>query len=98
MLGTPLHPASEMLRSDFVPVHGLSLEIAVNLMETQPVLSWYQGSGFQDVGTQFLDIACSAGIVSGDLDSSGQCAFAQSFESGHVICLPAMEGKRDFPE
>ena len=93
LFGSPLHPALEMFGADLVTVDELAAELAVDLMQVEPVSAGYQGGCHLDVGTEFFDVPGLAGIVAGGLDAAGEGAGV--LEAGYVVGLPAMEGNLD---
>ena len=89
LFGCPLHPAFKMSRFHLVTIHKLTAEITIYFVQVQAMLTGYQRSRLQHIGTEFVDIACLARIVSRCLDAASQ--FPSRFEAGHIIRLPAMQ-------
>ncbi len=75
-----------------VAVNELAAEIAVDFMEVETVLAGDEAHGIENVGAEFVDIACFAGIVAVDLDAAGQRA-ALVFKTGYIISLPAVHAE-----
>ena len=93
VFGCPLHPAFEVFRFYLITIHKLASKVTIDFMQVQTMITRNQRSRLQNVGTEFIDIASLARIVTGRLDTTGQ--FASRFKAGHIICLPAMQGKLD---
>ena len=91
VLGSPLHPALEVARFHLVAVDKLPAEVAVYLVQAQAVLAGYVRRGLQDVLAQLVYVAGLAGIVARGLYAAGERA--ARLEAGHVVGLPAMQGK-----
>ena len=61
-----------MTRLDLVPIHTLSLEIPIGLVQAQAVCAGNEALRLQDVLTQLLDRAGTTGIVTRHLNTTGQ--------------------------
>ena len=92
VLPAPLHPALEVLGGDFVAIHDLAAEVAVDFVEVQAMGAGDEALGLEDVGTQFVDVARLARIVACGLDAPAEGACLH-FEAGDVVGLPAMHAK-----
>ena len=90
MFFSPVHPALEMTWLYLVAVYGFTLEVTVDFVQVQAVSTGNVRSGFQDILAQLVDVACTSGIISGGLDTSGQRA-CSGFESDDIVCLPAVQ-------
>ena len=86
----PLDPALEMLHVHLVAVYILALEVAVNLVEVQAMVTGDKALGKEDILLQFFHIARAAGIVAGGLDTAGKAGLA--FKAHNVVGLPAVQG------
>ena len=90
MFFPPLYPAFEMFGFHLIAVYHLPLKISVNLMQVQPMRTRDIRSGFQDIGTQFVNIAGFTRIVTGSLDTTSQRT-GLYFKSCYVVSLPTMK-------
>ena len=72
MFFPPFNPALEVFRFHLVAVYYLALEISIDFVQVEAVSTRDLRGGFQDVGTQFVEVAGLARIVAGSLDTSGQ--------------------------
>ena len=86
---SPVNPSLEMSGFDFVAVYFLAVEFAVYFMKVYAVLSAKKRAYLDKVGTYFVDITGFAGIISVNLNATGE--FACRFESLHIVGLPAMQ-------
>ena len=60
------------MRLDLVPIHTLSLEIPIGLVQAQAVCAGNETLCFQDVLTQLLDCAGTTGLVTCHLNTTSQ--------------------------
>ena len=90
MLLAPVYPTLEISNVNLVAVYYLALEIAVYFVQVQAVCAGNERAGLEYVLAQLVDIACTAGIVSGCLYSAGERA-GLFFEAHNVVCLPAVQ-------
>jgi hypothetical protein len=86
----PVNPVLEMLRLDFVAVHLLAAELAVEGVEIEPVRAGNERQRLLGVGAEFLGRAGLAGIIAGGHDAAGERA-AEIFKTAHVVALPAVQ-------
>ena len=88
----PIDPRLEILHGDFVAIHSLALEIAVDLVQIEAVAAGDEALGLEHVGTQLVDVAGGAGKVAGGLDAAAHVA-GQHLEAVYVVGLPAVHGE-----
>jgi hypothetical protein len=91
----PVNPVLEMLRLDFVAVHFLAAELAVERVQVEAVLAGNERQRLLGVGAQFVRRAGLAGIIAGGDEAAAERA-AEIFKAAHVVALPAMEGDGDW--
>ena len=89
----PFHPALEMPRFYLITICNLATEVSVNLVQVQPVSSGNERHRFDQIGTQFVNVARPTGIITRDLNSSRKAA-SQILESMHIVGLPAVQRNR----
>ena len=82
----------EIFRSHFVAVHNLALEVTVNLVEIEAVGSRDEALRLEDVGAEFVDVACRSRVVACCLDAAceSSCLHLETF---HVVRLPAVHAE-----
>ena len=68
----PLDPALEVIYSHFVTVNHLALEVSVDLMEIESVVTWDEALSLEYVSAEFVDVACCTREVSCHCDASVQ--------------------------
>ena len=61
----PLDPALEIVYSHFVTVNHFALEVSVDLMEIESVVTWDETLCLEYVSAEFVDVACGARIITG---------------------------------
>src|SRR5205814_850518 len=86
----PADPILEVGGVDFVAVHALAAELAINRVQTHAMFAGDKRKGLFDVGPQFLRCARLAGVIAGNGEATTQRA-VRVFETADVIALPAME-------
>src|SRR6266699_2710358 len=85
----PADPIREVGGIDFVAVHALAAELAVNRVQIHAMFAGDKRKGLFDVGAQFIRRARLAGVVARDSKAGTERA-AEVFETAEVIALPAM--------
>ena len=65
MFLSPLDPALEVIYSHFVTVNHLALEVSVDFMEIESVVTWDEALSLEYVSAKFVDVACGARIITG---------------------------------
>ena len=88
----PVDPTLEVFYGHFVTVNNLALEIAIDFMQVQTVVSGNEAHGFEDIRTQFVDITGCTGEIARTLDAATE-GTGLHFESFYIIGLPTMKGE-----
>ena len=70
MLSSPINPALEMLYGHLVAIHNLALEVSVDFVEIESVLTWDKAFGFENIGAELIYAACRTWVVTCRLDST----------------------------
>ena len=81
-----------MFYSALVAVYEFAAEVAIDLVEVKAVLAGDEAHCVEHVGTEFIHIACLAGIVAVHLDAACERA-SLVFETGYVVGLPAVHAQ-----
>ena len=92
MVKKRLNPRLEIFYSNLVAVNYLSLEVAVDFVKVEAVVTRDKRLCLEDVLTEFVDIACCTREVASGLYAARHCA-SLHLEALYVVCLPAMEGE-----
>ena len=91
-----IHPGSEMLRLQLVPVGPLAvLKNGVAGVEVQLLHPGAQLEHQVQVGHQFLRCPGPAGVVPRGLDAAGKRGVGVGVEAPHIVPLPAVQGHGD---
>ena len=86
----PGDPVLEMFGSDFIAIHLLAAELAVEGVQVQPVFARHERQRQVQISAQFFRRAGLAGIVAGHGQTVAQRT-AGVFETAHVVALPAVQ-------
>ena len=79
-----------MRRRDFVAVHFLAAELAVERVQIQTMLARDERISFFQIGAEFIRRARLAGIIAGGHQPAAERA-AEIFKAAHVVALPAVQ-------
>ena len=79
-----------MFGADFVAIHLLAAEIAVERVQIETVFAGNQRQRLLGIGAEFLRRARLAGIIAGGDESAAECP-AEIFKAAHVVALPAVQ-------
>ena len=83
-----------MFYSRFIAVNHLALEVTIDLVEVESVYARDEALCLEDVGTKFVDVACSTREITGGLDTTGK-GTCLNFETLDIIGLPAMHAEME---
>ena len=86
----PVDPVHEVVDFDFVSVHALAAELAINRMQVHTMFAGDKRKGLFDVGAQFIRCARLAGVVARDGKAASERAVT-ILEPAYVVALPAVK-------
>ena len=94
LLTSPIRPAGEVFRLQFVPFDGCPSGLGVDRVQVESVAAGYKGQRLFEVHAEFRRRSCLPGMVSRDSEASSDL-FVSCFETSNVVPLPAMQRECD---